>query len=387
MKKIARTMSILVLSLLIWPALGHADIVYVKNGDKLFGTIRNSSFTVQAPYGKVSIKNEFLKSLGHKDGSTGHWTIETINNDRFSGRLLNDTIEFIEENGKQRTLKIGQIQRIKREINGPSYLITTTIFTMKNNDRFSGKFLGTGLEIKANHITKSIKPAEINRIEFGAGNRGYTSILLENGDLISGVLNQDQIRLDPDAIDEFTVAKSGLKCIQFNAPKMVLNKFGNFQSAEKDSDGDGIPDFADICMDTPGGVAVGPDGCREKTVIAKSVNKDALQKQSAGDFELWSRFFRHAGLYGVDSRLAAFRQHLKQKTALDLPAYVDESREIFRHIDGRKLPTTVAFFRKWITRLPSSMRRCFLSFGWTYAAEIIVADNRTTGWRIVDTAV
>ena len=287
MNKIVKIFSILALVILICPALGQADIVYIKNGDKLFGTIQSPSFTVKAPYGKISIKNESLRSLDYKDGSVGRWTIATINNDRFSGTLMNNSIEFIEENGKKRTLNREQIQRIKREISGPSYSITTTIFTMKNNDRFSGKFLDTALEIRANHTTRSIQPGEINRIEFAQGNRRYTSILLENGDLISGTLKLNEIRLDPDAVDEFTVAKSNLKSIQFNAPKMVLNRFGNTRRVEKDSDGDGIPDFADICMDTPRGVAVGQDGCREKTMIAKSVNNHhAFQKDLAGDFEM-----------------------------------------------------------------------------------------------------
>jgi len=287
MNKIARTFSILAVFFLICPALSLADIVYIKNGDKLFGMIQNPSFTVQAPYGRVSIKNESLKSLDYKTGSVGRWAIETINNDRFSGTLLNDTIEFMEENGKQRNLRREQIQRMKREISGPSYSITTTIFTMKNDDRFSGKFLDNELEIRAKHTIRSIQPGEINRIEFAQDNQEYTSILLENGDLISGTLKLNEIRLDPDAIDEFTVTKSRLKSIQFNAPKMVLNQFGNTRRAEKDADGDGIPDFADLCMDTPRGVAVGQDGCREKTMIAKSLNNHhSFQKDVAGDFEL-----------------------------------------------------------------------------------------------------
>jgi outer membrane protein OmpA-like peptidoglycan-associated protein len=225
MNKIARTFSILAVFFLICPALGQADIVYIKNGDKLFGTIESPSFTVQAPYGKVSIKNEFLKSLNYKDGSIGRWTLETINNDRFSGILLNDSIQFIQEDGKHRKLSKAQIQRIKWEISGPSHSITTTIFTMKNNDRFSGRFLNAGLEIRANYITKSIQPGEINRIEFREDYQAGTTILLENGDLITGTLKQNQIRLAPDTVAEFSVAKSSLKSIQFNAPKMVLNNF------------------------------------------------------------------------------------------------------------------------------------------------------------------
>jgi hypothetical protein len=224
MNKVIRALIILAAFLLICPHLGQADILYIKNGDKFFGTIQNPSFTVQTPYGRVSIKNKFLKSLNYKEGSIGRWTIETINNDRFSGTLLNDSIQFIQEDGKQKKLSKEQIQRIKREISGPSYSITTTIFTMKNNDRFSGKFLNGGLEIRANHTTKSIQPGEINRIEFTEDYQAGTAILLENGDLITGTLKQNQIRLAPDAVPELTLTKSSLKSIQFNAPKMVLKK-------------------------------------------------------------------------------------------------------------------------------------------------------------------
>jgi len=287
MNKIARIFSTLAVFFLICPALSQADIVYIKNGDKLFGTIQSPSFTVQAPYGKVSLKTELLKSINYMDGSIGRWTMVTINNDRFSGTLLNDSIQFIEEDGKRKQLNREQIQRIVREISGPSHSITTTIFTMKNNDRFSGEFSNAGLEVRANHITKSIQPGEINRIEFTEDYKADTTILLENGDLISGTLKQNQIRVDPDAVSEFTIATSSLRSIQFNAPKMVLNKFSNANGVEKDSDGDGIPDFADMCMDTPRGVAVGQDGCREKTMIAKSVNNHhTFQKDMGGDFEM-----------------------------------------------------------------------------------------------------
>ncbi len=279
MNKVIRALIILALFLLICPAFVLADIVYIKNGDKLFGTLQNPSFTVQTAYGKVSIKNEFLKSIDYKEGSIGRWTIETINNDRISGNLLNDSIQFIQEDGQQKKLSREQIQRIKREISAPSYSITTTIFTMKNNDRFSGKFLNAGLEMRANHTTESIHPGEINRIEFTEDYLAGTTILLENGDLITGTLKQNQIRLAPDAVPEFSVAKSSLKSIQFNAPKMVLKNFSGKTRLDRDSDGDGIPDYADICMYTPKGVRVNQDGCAEKSTLASLTNHKKTSRQ------------------------------------------------------------------------------------------------------------
>ncbi len=52
----------------------------------------------------------------------------------------------------------------------------------------------------------------------------------------------------------------------------------------------------------------------------------------AADFELWSRFFRHAPLYCVDSPLAAFRQRPGQRSA-DLKGYM---AEVSRCLEGRR---------------------------------------------------
>ncbi len=295
MNKIIGTFIILAVFSLICPTLGQADFVYIKNGDKIFGTVQNPTFSVQTPYGKVSIKNALLKSIDYKDGAIGRWTFETINNDRFSGILLNENIQFIEEDGQERALGRKQFQRIRREIREPSYPITTTIFTMKNNDRFSGRFLDAALEIRADYNADSIQPGEINRIEFTGSYQADTTILLENGDLIRGTLKQNQIRLAPDAVSELTLAKSNLKIIQFNAPKMVLRKFSITGRAKRDGDGDGIPDFADLCPDTPNGVAVSQDGCPAQTTVVKVVkeadgsiavnNDDASQKHLAGNLD------------------------------------------------------------------------------------------------------
>lgn len=261
---------------LLCPSLVQADIVYIKNEDKLFGTLQSPAFSVRTPYGKIRIETEFLKSISFKEGSSGRWIIETINNDRFSGKLLNDSVQFLQDDGKKRIVSRGKIRRIWRESNRPSHRATTTIITMKNNDRFSAKFLDGALEIRANFITKKIQPRDINRLEFSQKYHNSTEILLENGDLITGVLKQNQFRLAPDSVSELTVAKSSVKCIQFNAPKMILKAFNGSAPAEADEDGDGIPDYADICMSTPAGTRVGKDGCPERSRIERAATDQKI---------------------------------------------------------------------------------------------------------------
>jgi outer membrane protein OmpA-like peptidoglycan-associated protein len=245
--------------------VGQADIAYIKNEDKLIGTIQSPAFSVQTPYGKIRVETEYLKSIRFEEGPTGRWVLETINNDHFSGALLNDSVRFLQDDGRNRTIQKGNITRIWRGVNRPSQRTTTTIVTMKNNDRFSGKFLGASLDIQANFITKSILSNDINRLEFVGNYQDSAEILLENGDVITGVLKQNKFRLAPDSAAELTLAATSVKSIQFNAPKMIHKKFNGSGHFEADSDGDGIPDYADLCMDTPAGVKVGMDGCARRS--------------------------------------------------------------------------------------------------------------------------
>jgi outer membrane protein OmpA-like peptidoglycan-associated protein len=150
---------------------------------------------------------------------------------------------------------------------------------MKNNDRFSGRFLNPSIRIIANHISKTVQSANINRIEFINDYQADTRILLNNGDLITGKLEPNQIRMAPDTFSEFSFSKSSLKAIQFNAPKMVLKNFNETDRAEKDSDGDGIPNYADICMYTPKGVRVNRDGCAERSTLASLNNHKKTSRQ------------------------------------------------------------------------------------------------------------
>jgi len=276
MHKIVGVLIILAIFSLFCPQFGQADIVYIKNGDKLFGTVQNPSFSLQTPYGKILIKNKFLKILMFENLSAERWIVNTINNDQFSGSWLDSSVSFIQENGETKEFRKKDILRIKREIQGPSYPVTTTIFTMENDDRFSGRFLNPVISIRANYITKKVPSNDINRIEFTNDYQVDTKILLNNGDLIAGQLEPNQIRMAPDTIPEFSISQSGLKTIQFNAPKMVLKNFNPIDRPENDSDGDGVPDYADICMDTPKGVRINQDGCSARSEIARLNNHQKI---------------------------------------------------------------------------------------------------------------
>jgi glycosyltransferase involved in cell wall biosynthesis len=109
--------------------------------------------------------------------------------------------------------------------------------------------------------------------------------------------------------------------------------------------------------------------------------------QMAGDFELWTRFYQHAQLYGIVGRLGGFRVHAGQKTELGLPLYLEEAKKVFVHRGGQFHSRPKALLRKCIARLPHFVRRHLLVFGLALVGDIIVYNRAAGNWKIERTSL
>ena len=273
MKQCLKVISIIVISIFVYAAQSHADTVLLHNGDRLIGTVQNSYFALQSPYGKIVIKNDFLKRISLSDSRLRDAKLQTINNDLFSGTILNEDIQIQTETSE--TLDIKDVKLIMLDTSGPSHPIVTTIITTQNNDRFSGKLMNSGLRLEADFATTTYQPEDINRMEFTGDEKKDVKVLLTSGDIIEGVLKLDEIIIAPDSLSRLTISKSGLTTVQFNARKMVLKEYDSLPAYEKDGDGDGVSDHLDKCPDTPWGSKVDEIGCPKEPVATRLISKKA----------------------------------------------------------------------------------------------------------------
>jgi OOP family OmpA-OmpF porin len=284
MKQCFKVISILAITIFVYAVQTNADTILLKNGDRLIGTIQNSHFALQGPYGQIVIKKDFLKRISISDGQQLEAKLQTINNDLFSGAVLNIGIQIQLQNESSETLSVNDIKLIMFDTGGPSYPIITAIFTTQNNDRFSGKLLDSDLKLLADSMTQSYQPEDINRMEFTGDEQMEVKVLFTNGDIIEGVLKLDKINIAPDSLSKVTLDKSALSSIQFNARKMVLKEYANLPASEKDGDGDGVSDHIDKCPDTPWGSIVEVTGCSKEPLTARLIRKrpDSLDADNDG---------------------------------------------------------------------------------------------------------
>lgn len=107
----------------------------------------------------------------------------------------------------------------------------------------------------------------------------------------------------------------------------------------------------------------------------------------AGDYELWTRFYARAELYGVDAPLAGFRKHKRQKTAVDYPAYEREAYRVMARGKGEAHGFGRGLARKVVSRFPRWFLRAAQSVHLAYPGAIVVRCNGNRSWKIVKTGV
>lgn len=108
--------------------------------------------------------------------------------------------------------------------------------------------------------------------------------------------------------------------------------------------------------------------------------KLAPQWDLAGDFELWSRFFRHADLTGVSVPLAIFRCHISQRSHVYARRYQEQAAAILRSAGGILPGIAMSRFLSWcpgrawpLSTLPS--------LGFIQSVPEVKWDWRTQRWK------
>ena len=119
MKQCLKVVSIIVITAFVYAAQSPADTVLLHNGDRLTGTIQNSYFALQSPYGQIVIKNDFVKRISLPDRQPGEAKLQTINNDLFNGSILNENIQIQLQTKTSEMLNIKDVKLIMRDISGP----------------------------------------------------------------------------------------------------------------------------------------------------------------------------------------------------------------------------------------------------------------------------
>ena len=178
----------------------NTDIILLRNGDKLTGTILNNSFSIRTSYAKIKLNNRSIAGIDLEGGKNNIEAIITVNNNRFSGFIDDPLFVFKLQSGakikvrREKVLKV--IFRVREaERRG---MPQRQFIVLKNGDYFSGKITNDKIVIGTTYAKIPLNLANVESIRLIGGDTPLTKVKMLNGDLLQGVLQTEDIALDLD---------------------------------------------------------------------------------------------------------------------------------------------------------------------------------------------
>ncbi len=212
------------LSIIAFAAVSFADTVIVKDGDKLVGQFQTPYIGIEAPYQNLIFNRAFISEIIKESGETDQYSVITINNDIFRGKLINAKVETELTTGETIVIPNPAVRDVGLDDPGKTEKHETTVFFVDNGDRFSGKLLTPSLAIETGQLSLSVNPRNIARITFTRPGTTAAEILMIDGSRLIGEIQETVLRVAPDSIAPVNICTINFSSIQFNALKYLKRK-------------------------------------------------------------------------------------------------------------------------------------------------------------------
>lgn len=194
------------------------DVIRLKSGDRLTGTILNESIRIQTSYALLEFPTEEIATLVFEGGANNIERVVVLNGDVFSGFIIDPIINFRLAAGPSvniRKEKIGQAGFRIRPTELDEYPVQHEV-VLTNGDRFSGRVLNDELTIEAAFGALTVDLPSIARIVFVSERGVVTEVTLNNGDKVSGFLRDEDIIIDLDFGAQVAVFQDRVERIIFD---------------------------------------------------------------------------------------------------------------------------------------------------------------------------
>lgn len=222
---------ITLLSLLFFATWCYADSLSIESGDMLTCDIQNNYYGLDTPYQKLFFIKNYITDIVKLTDQSNQYTITTINNDSFTGHLINSQIVALMGTGLKKDFPADSIRNIHLDTsetkeNDPikTAMKKTTIFEMKNGDYFSGQMTTSRLNINTGKMTLPIDRRNLFRIVFTNPGTKSVEVHLSNGSVQTGVISEDMINITPYSTSPINIRTSQFKSMQFHTFEYIKKK-------------------------------------------------------------------------------------------------------------------------------------------------------------------
>ncbi|HSR87545.1 MAG TPA: hypothetical protein VLL07_01220 [Pontiella sp.] len=173
------------------------DILVLRNGDHLVGSILNDDFGIRTFYGQLNLKSELVAGIDLEGGENSIEAIITVNNNRFSGFIENPVFSVKLDAGPLVQVRRERVSKVvfhlrKGERDG---LKQGRYLELKNGDYFSGTILNRMIVVAAAYGDVPVKLDAIKTISITGGSFPVVKIAQTNDTVVQGSLKTEDVEV------------------------------------------------------------------------------------------------------------------------------------------------------------------------------------------------
>ncbi|HNQ71376.1 formylglycine-generating enzyme family protein [Mesotoga prima] len=179
-----------------------ADILLLRNGDKLTGTVVNEKFSITTSYAHLDVVTKHIAGMNLEGGANNIESIIAENNNRFSGFIDDSFISFKLTNGPQLEIRREKVLKIvlRQRSQDMGEMKWTPFIWLKNGDYFHGQILTKDIILSTIYAKIPLDFATTESITLiGESNPLLTIVKMTNGDSVHGILEIEDIQIELDA--------------------------------------------------------------------------------------------------------------------------------------------------------------------------------------------
>jgi hypothetical protein len=171
------------------------DVVELRGGDKVQGTLREQTFQLDTFYGKVELSPEKIISLINVGQFRPRQLIILGDGQIFGGRLSKETIDLELSSGQVTSIPLSQITRLgyrKRADELEEPVLEKPVVVMRSGDRVAVQMPSEPLAVATRYGQLQLSPDTLSAILFQNDENSVHTIYLTDGSKFAGIANAEQ---------------------------------------------------------------------------------------------------------------------------------------------------------------------------------------------------
>jgi hypothetical protein len=199
------------------------DVVELRGGDQVRGTLKDPSYQLQTFYGPVELPADRVVGLINVGEFRPRQLLVTVDGEVFGGRLGKETVALELTSGQVTQVPLTQVARFgyrKRAGEPEEWALDKPMVVMRSGDRVAVVPPAGPIEVMTRYGRLPLEPATIASVSFLAEDHGVHEVTLTDGSRFSGLVMAPQFEMKLAGTNDGQVVafpSSGIARLQFAA--------------------------------------------------------------------------------------------------------------------------------------------------------------------------